>query len=46
VQIRLGELFHESGMSLHPERALPVLDEHSLLRSKVMETTLMAMEEG
>jgi P-loop Domain of unknown function (DUF2791) len=46
VQIRLGELFHESGMLLHPERVLPDAGEHTLLRAKVIETTLMAMEEG
>jgi hypothetical protein len=46
VQVRLGELFHESGMSLHPERSIPNMSEHTPLRAKVIETTLMVLEEG
>jgi hypothetical protein len=46
VQVRLGELFHESGMSLHPERSMPDMGEHTPLRAKVIETTLMVLEEG
>ncbi|NJR39001.1 MAG: DUF2791 family P-loop domain-containing protein [Leptolyngbyaceae cyanobacterium CSU_1_4] len=46
VQTRLGQLFQEAGLPLHPDRPMPELYEHSQLRAKVIATTLMALEEG